>query len=70
MMNNIDNIRDKQLHEYLDGKDRDLSNCCGPFFIEETDICSECGEHAETVADAYFDAMEERADDERSEGKL
>jgi len=26
----------------------ETSNCCGDRFLEETDICSFCGEHAET----------------------
>lgn len=30
------------------------SNCCGKHFEEETDICSECGEHAGTRCPECF----------------
>lgn len=29
-----------------------LSNCCGADIIENSDVCSECGEHCEVVEDS------------------
>lgn len=29
----------------------EFSNCCGAMIYEETDICSDCKEHCESVPD-------------------
>lgn len=28
---------------------REISNCCGARIIENTDLCSKCGEHCEII---------------------
>lgn len=61
---NEDDYRNNQLNKHLDG-DENNSACCDSAFIEDTDICSECGEHSESITDAYEKAMCDRADAQR-----
>ncbi|NOQ31139.1 MAG: hypothetical protein GQ570_08465 [Helicobacteraceae bacterium] len=46
-----DAYRNQQLNEYLEGRDDEISNCCSAWFLEDSDICSECLEHAISIAD-------------------
>jgi len=69
---NEDDYRDQQLYKYLDEQDDFIvSNCCGALIYDESDICSKCKEHCVEVskhefdADAYEDAMCDRADAQR-----
>jgi len=48
-----------------------LSNCCGALIHDDTDICSECREHCESIEDYEYEelmresAAEDRMDEER-----
>jgi len=65
MIENEDQLRDLELRKYLDEADGNYSNCCNAPMIEETDICSECGEHSETITESYETAMADRYDAQR-----
>ena len=71
-----DTYRDRQTNKYLDSLEDEgsLSSCCNAKFIEETDLCSQCEEHASTndeyaeqVRDDNGDAKFEEAREERME---
>ena len=32
-----------------DLKRKELSNCCGADFVEESDVCSKCNEHCKII---------------------
>ena len=73
---NEDEYRDNQLNKHLAEQDvRILSNCCGAELLGDTEICSDCIEHCsptredEYLADEYENAMCDKADAERDEGK-
>ncbi len=38
---------EKMNQNHLKNKDMEESNCCGALPLWESDICSDCGEHAE-----------------------
>ena len=61
----IERAQDKLLNDYLDGTNDELSNCCEAFFIEDSDICSDCLEHAVTMTEAYENYQCDKADSER-----
>jgi len=65
MIENEDQLRDLELRKYLDEAGGNYSNCCNAPMIEETDICSECGEHSESITDSYENAMYERGEMQR-----
>ena len=64
-----DNYLEQQTRKYLDGTEDELSNCCNAFFEEESDLCSECQEHAISIADDRYNAMEDKADEQRELAK-
>jgi len=68
-----DTYRNNQLDKYLrEISEEPISNCCGVYVLENTDICSKCLEHCEatTAEDRYQDHLNEQADIERDEEKL
>lgn len=67
---NEDEYRNKQLNKYLDGDDSTNSNCCNAAILEDSDICSECGEHCVTITEEYENAMYDKADAEHEERKM
>ena len=40
---------------------RELSNCCNAVLYNDSDVCTECGEHCST----NFDKMQDKYDEER-----
>ena len=67
-----DEWRDKQLNEYLNEYDDQLSNCCDAMIYPDTDICSACkdncvthAQYQEQLRDGRGDAQYEEARDER-----
>lgn len=52
-----------KLNKYLDDQEEELSNCCEAT-IDEKGLCSDCLEHCESKADAYENAMWDKADAE------
>ena len=66
-----DAYQDRKLNEYLDSCDYGVSNCCGKYQLEDTDICSECNEHSDEISTGDYNYMElemamcDKADSER-----
>ena len=46
---------DELIHDAITENEQPLSNCCGQPFIDNSDLCQECGEHAVAeIADFTF----------------
>ena len=40
---------DERVEKYLTSQNYDVSNCCGEYVLPDTDICSKCNEHCDTI---------------------